>query len=57
MSDIRTVTIPQAFQIALQHHHAGRLEAAEGIMDARRFARNVEAAFRSMWERWRLAAV
>jgi len=26
---------------------------ASPLMDAPRFARNVEAAYRSMWERWR----
>ena len=29
--DNPTVTIPQAFQLALQHHQAGRLTEAEGI--------------------------
>jgi protein O-GlcNAc transferase len=30
---------------------------ASPLMDAPRFARNVEAAYRSMWERWRVAPV
>src|SRR6266446_7524783 len=28
---MQTVTIPQALEIALQHHHAGRLPEAEAI--------------------------
>ena len=31
MTEIQAVTIPQAFQIALQHHRAGRLTEAEAL--------------------------
>lgn len=53
------VTIPQALELAIQHHEAGRLREAEvicrqilAVQDGERFARGIESAYRMMWRRW-----